>query len=105
MKCPLGLLLPALNRKQRRAAAAEQVCKSADNDDQRKAKPDGSQCDRANLRDAGNVNAIHNVVQQIENLRHKHRQRSTENVLRYRSVFKINASHLLEETSFLFVSV
>lgn len=94
-----------MNGEQRRAAAAKQVCKGADNDDQRKAKPDRAQRSGADLRNAGNINTFHNVVQQVENLRHQHGQCRTQNILRDVSAFKINAFHLFGRILFCFLEV
>ena len=88
-------LIPAAagDGEQRCAAAAEQIAKRRNNDNNGKAKPHRAQRRRADIRDARNINAVHNVIQQVQHLRHQHGQRCFQDVLCNAAVFKVDLPH------------
>ena len=58
-------LFSSVDRKERGTAASEQVGKGSDHNNQRKAETYGSKCCRSHIRNPGNVDAVHNVIEEI----------------------------------------
>lgn len=92
---PARGLIPAAagDGEQRCAAAAEQIAERRNNDNNGEAKPQRAQRRRADIRDARNINAVHNVIQQGQHLRHQHGQRCFQDVLCNAAVFKVDLPH------------
>ena len=63
---------PSRDGKQRGAAAAKHVGKGSDQDHDRKAKADCAQGGSPDDRDAGDVDAVHDIVQEVQCLCGKH---------------------------------
>ena len=59
----LQIFLSSLNGKEGSTATSEEVGECGDNDNEWKAQSDSSECGRSLSWDAGNVNAVHDVVQ------------------------------------------
>ena len=59
----LRIVFSALDRKQRSAAASEQVAECRDDNDQRKAQADRAERRRSHIWDPRDVNAVYDVVQ------------------------------------------
>ena len=72
---PSGFIHSSVNREDRRATASEQVTECRNHNDQRKAQSHRAECCRTYIRNAGNIDAVHNVVEQTKDLRHQHRNR------------------------------
>ena len=81
------------DREKRRAAAAKQVAERRDDDDDRETQPDRAQRRRADLRDAGDVDAVDDIIQKVQYLRDQHRKRRLHNVGDDPAVFKIHPPH------------
>ena len=62
--CLLSILLSPGNGEQRRAAGSEEIAEGCDDDNNRKAQPYSSQSRRSHFRDTGDIDSIHNVIEQ-----------------------------------------
>ena len=54
----------AFNGEDWRTAGAEQVAEGCDNDDDRETESDGTERCGADIRDAGNIDPVYNIVEQ-----------------------------------------
>ena len=73
---PLRLTHSTVDREDRRPAASEQIAERRNDDDQWKTQSHRTKRRRTNIRDTRNINSVHNIIEQTQNLRYQHRQRS-----------------------------
>ena len=84
-------LIPAApgDGEQRRAAGAEQVAESGNDDNHREAKPHAAKRCGTNFGDAGDVHPINNIVQKVQQLRYEHGKGGLHDGLDNSAVFKV----------------
>lgn len=68
------ITLSTLDRKERCTAASEQVAESSDDHNDRKTESDRSKSRCADIRDTCNIDAIHDIIKQTQNLSDQHGQ-------------------------------